>query len=327
MTAASGEGFTIPPSLDGERADRIVAVLTDVSRRRARAACEQGNVVLEGSVVKPADRLAAGAVLSITTHREESHPLSPDPTIEFGVAYEDAEVIVVDKPVGLVVHPGAGRQEGTLAHGLLAAYPELSELDEDQRWGIVHRIDRDTSGLLLVARTAAGHRTLQDALRRREVSREYRSLVAGEFGNAIGTIDAPIGRDPARPTQMRVIETGRPSRTHYRRLASWAGADVTLLSVRLESGRTHQIRVHCRAIGHPVVGDPVYGPGRPVGGDPGRTWLHAERLSFDHPETGERLTIVSELPADLRESLASLGPPDRGSIALSATPDDATTVD
>jgi 23S rRNA pseudouridine1911/1915/1917 synthase len=126
---------------------------------------------------------------------------------------------------------------------------------------------------------------------------------------------------------MRVIETGRPSRTHYRRLASWAGPGVTLLSVRLESGRTHQIRVHCRAIGHPVVGDPVYGPGRPVRGDPGRTWLHAERLSFDHPETGERLTIVSDLPADLHESIALLGPPDRGSVPLSPTPDDATTVD
>ncbi|MEA2057245.1 MAG: RluA family pseudouridine synthase [Actinomycetota bacterium] len=326
MTSASGEDFTIPPSLEGERADRIVALLTDVSRKRARAACEQGDVVLEGSVVKPADRLVAGAVLSITTHREE-HAMVPDPSIEFGVAYEDATVIVVDKPAGLVVHPGAGRQEGTLAHGLLAAYPELRELDEDHRWGIVHRIDRDTSGLLLVARTAAGHCTLQDALRRREVSREYLSLVAGGFGNAIGTIDAPIGRDPARPTQMRVIETGRPSRTHYRRLASWDGAEVTLLAVHLESGRTHQIRVHCRAIGHPVVGDPVYGPGRPVGGDPGRTWLHAERLSFDHPETGERLTIESDLPADLRESLALLGSPDRGSIASLPTPDDATTVD
>jgi 23S rRNA pseudouridine1911/1915/1917 synthase len=326
MTSASAEGFTIPPGLDGERADRIVAMLTDVSRKRARAACEQGDVVLEGSVVKPADRLAAGAVLSITTHREEA-VMFPDPSVEFEVAYEDAAVIVVDKPAGLVVHPGAGRQEGTLAHGLLATYPELRELDEAHRWGIVHRIDRDTSGLLLIARTAAGHRTLQDALRRREVSREYLSLVAGDFGNAIGTIDAPIGRDPARPTQMRVIETGRPSRTHYRRLASWDGADVTLLAVHLESGRTHQIRVHCRAIGHPVVGDPVYGPGRPVGGDPGRTWLHAERLSFDHPETGERLTIESDLPADLRESLALLGSPDRGSIPSLPTPDDATTVD
>ena len=326
MTAASGESFTIPASLDGERADRIVAVLTGVSRRSARAACQQGDVLLEGSTVKPADRLAAGAELSITAHREE-HVVLPDPSIEFGVAYEDAAVIVVDKPAGLVVHPGAGRQEGTLAHGLLSAYPDLSELDEDHRWGIVHRIDRDTSGLLLVARTAAAHRTLQDALRRRDVSREYLSLVVGEFGNAIGTIDAPIGRDPARPTQMRVIETGRPSRTHYRRLASWTDAGVTLLSVRLESGRTHQIRVHCRAIDHPVVGDPVYGPGRPVGGDPGRTWLHAERLSFDHPETGERVTIVSDLPADLRASLALLGPPDRGSVPSPPTPDDATTVD
>lgn len=315
MTVPRVESFVVPADLDGERADRIVAVLTGMSRSQARSAVKQGDVLAGGAPVKPADRLAVGAALFVPAV-EEPPPIHPDPDVVFSVAYEDDSVVVVDKPAGLVVHPGAGTTSSTLAHGLVAAYPELMELEDDHRWGIVHRIDRDTSGLLLVARTRSTHESLQDALRRREVSRCYLTLAVGGFDNATGTVDAPVGRDPAHPTRMRVIETGRPARTHYRRLASWDDAAVTLLGVRLETGRTHQIRVHLEAIGHGVVGDPVYGPRTVRSGDPGRTWLHAERLDFDHPDTQERVSVVSTLPDDLAASLDGLGRPDRGTVPV-----------
>lgn len=323
MNGPAAGSFTVPVDLTGERADRIVAVLAQMSRSRARAAIEHGGVLVDGVPVRPVDRLATGAVLSVPA-AEESPPLQPDPDVEFAVAYEDDSVIVVDKPAGLVVHPGAGTTSSTLAHGLIAAYPELMDLEEEHRWGIVHRIDRDTSGLLLVARTASAHRNLQDALRRREIGRRYLTLVVGAFDSATGAIEAPVGRDPAHPTRMRVIETGRPARTHYRRLASWDAA-VTLLGVRLETGRTHQIRVHLEAIGHRVVGDPVYGPMRAAPGDPGRTWLHAERLAFDHPETHEPVSVASPLPDDLAASLDGLGSPDRGAISSIGTGEDNST--
>lgn len=313
MTESRNRDVVIPAELGGERADRIVAVLTGLSRSRARLAIERGDVTIAGTPVRPADRIAGDVTLSVTPAPEP--PLvRADPEVVFSVAYEDDALVVVDKPAGLVVHPGAGTTSSTLADGLLAAYPELADLGEAHRWGIVHRIDRDTSGLLLVARTGEVHQVLQDALRRREITRRYLALVTGRFDNATGTIEAPIGRDPAHPTRLKVIEGGRPSRTHYRRLASWDDAAVTLLGVRLETGRTHQIRVHMRAIGHPVVGDPVYGPRRSGPEDPGRTWLHAEQLTFEHPVEDEPVTVRSPLPADLAASLRGLGDPDRGAF-------------
>jgi 23S rRNA pseudouridine1911/1915/1917 synthase len=197
----------------------------------------------------------------------------------------------------------------------LARYPEIAALGDEHRWGIVHRIDRETSGLLIVAKQPAAFEFLQSALQRREVKRDYRALAVGEFASATGTIEAPIGRDPGDPTRMAAIESGRPARTHYRRLAEWTEADVSYVALALETGRTHQIRVHMRSIGHPIVGDSIYGPRRATVGDPGRTWLHAASLTFEHPSGSGPMTVASELPFELSTSLDKLGPPSRGSAA------------
>jgi len=306
------ETHIVPVELDGARADRAVAVLCGVSRRTARDAAAAGGVVRSGEALAGSTRVALGDALHVVVETTEPVML-PEPDVAFEIAYEDDSVLVVDKPAGLVVHPGAGRSGGTLANGLLARYPEIEALGDEHRWGIVHRIDRETSGLLIVAKQPAAFEFLQAALQRREVKRDYRALVVGEFPSAMGTIEAPIGRDPADPTRMAAIESGRPARTHYRRLAEWSEADVSYAALALETGRTHQIRVHMRSIGHPVVGDSVYGPRRAIAGDPGRTWLHAASLAFEHPSGSGLMNVASELPADLSTSLDRLGAPSFGS--------------
>jgi len=305
--------LTTPEDLDGVRADRVIAVLCDVSRSVARATIEAGRATRSGRPLAPSDRIAADEIIEVDVLVEEE-TVVPDAMVDFSIAFEDGDVVVVDKPAGVVVHPGAGRPSGTLANGLVARYPEIAELGPEYRWGIVHRIDRDTSGLLIIAKNAAAFEHLQAALKNRDVTRSYLALVAGRFDNAAGTIDAPIGRDPAHPTRMAVVENGRPARTHYRRLADWADHDVTLLGVKLETGRTHQIRVHMRAIDHPIVGDPVYGSRAEMPGDPGRTWLHARSLTFEHPSGGGPVTVELPLPPDLTSSLERLDAPDRGAI-------------
>jgi 23S rRNA pseudouridine1911/1915/1917 synthase len=308
------ETLHIPEDLDGARADRAVAVLCGISRRRARITVESGGVVREGATLSGSARVQTGDELHVTIADEE-RVMVPQRDVEFAVAFEDEAVVVVDKPAGLVVHPGAGRSSGTMANGLVARYPEVAALGEEYRWGIVHRIDRDTSGLLIVAKTPAAFDFLQSALKRREVKRDYRTLVVGEFASITGTIDGPIARDPADPTRMAVVDGGRDARTHYRRLAEWTEAGVSYVAVTLETGRTHQIRVHMRAIGHPVVGDSTYGSRRAVAGDPGRTWLHAISLTFEHPSGSGPMTVHSDLPSDLARSLDQLGAPSCGALA------------
>lgn len=304
--------LVVPDDLDGTRADRAIAALLEVSRSVAKKAIDAGDATRHGSALRPADSVSSGDELVVTIAVIDDEIAAED--VAFTTAHEDDQVIVVDKPAGLVVHPGAGITNGTLANGLLARFVSAAELGVERRWGIVHRLDRDTSGLLLVARTVEAYDTLQEALRSRTVTRRYLSLVSGRFDSATGTIDAPIGRDPSNRTRMAVVGGGRPARTHYRRLAIWDDAEATLLSVGLETGRTHQIRVHLQAIERPVVGDPIYGPSRPVPGDPGRTWLHAAELGFEHPSGSGAVTVHSPLPADLAASLEDLGPPSSGSV-------------
>ena len=213
--------------------------------------------------------------------------------------YEDAHVVVVDKPADLVVHPGAGHQDRTLVNGLLSRYPELASVGQSHRPGIVHRLDRTTSGLLVVARTSEAYGQLVVQMSSHVPERIYQALVWGHLDADRGTIDAPIGRSPRHPTRMAVIDRGRPARTHYEVIERFSRPrETSLLQCRLETGRTHQIRVHLRAIGHPVVGDRAYDGHRP-GIELERPFLHACTLRFHHPVTNERVELESPLATDL----------------------------
>ncbi len=308
---------TIPAALDGERLDRIVALSTGCTRAEAAALVRDGGAELDGCVVTVGkQRVRAGQQMRIDPRLiPRAVGPQPDPTVEVPVVYEDAAVIVVDKPAGLVVHPGSGRPDGTLVNGLLARYPELAGVGEEHRPGIVHRLDAGTSGLMVVARTAAAATALVDALSRRLVRRVYRTLVWGHLAHANGVIEAPIGRDPRLAQRMAVVVDGKPARTEYavddcfdvvRGPDGETPLDTALLTCRLETGRTHQIRVHLSAAGHPVVGDPTYGGVRP-GLQLDRPFLHAAELSFAHPTDGTMLSVVSPLPADLVAVLDRLG--------------------
>jgi len=298
--------------LDGQRADKAIAALLRVSRSEAKRYFDEGTVSRGGLALRASDRIAAGDVLDLDVP-ERSVRLAPE-RIEFGVVYEDDELAVIDKPAGLVVHPGAGNSTGTLVGGLIHRWPQIEGVGEYPRWGIVHRLDRETSGALLIAKTREAHSALQAAIGARAVSRHYLALVHGIFPAPTGTIQAPLERDPTQPTRQRVAVTGRPATTHYSVRASWDDGAVSLLDVKLETGRTHQIRVHLNSIQRLVVGDPVYGrPGAP-GVDPGRVWLHAARLEFSHPLTKAWIKAEVPLASDLSASLEALGTPSSGSF-------------
>jgi len=289
----------IPAALAGDRVDRVVSLVTGVSRSEASRLLDGGAVRIGGQVVAGrAHRLSEGDLLEIELPRHVEVALVPDPTVEVPVVHVDDAVIVVDKPAGLVVHPGAGTRHGTLVHGLLARFPELAEVGDPDRPGIVHRLDRDTSGVLVVARTEASRVSLVAQISARTVDRRYDALVWGRLPTRSGTVDAPIGRSRQRQ-RMAVVTGGRPARTHYEERADFRHpVEVSRLTCRLETGRTHQIRVHLATLGHPVVGDALYGGVRESFPVP-RQWLHAEHLGFDHPVSGERLQFDSPLPADL----------------------------
>jgi 23S rRNA pseudouridine1911/1915/1917 synthase len=291
----------VSTDLGGERADLIVARLGGLSRSLARKLADEGRVRVDGEVVAAKQRLAAGSVV-------EFDPPPPDPAlaaedVPFTVRYEDEHLAVVDKPAGIVMHPGAGHRRGTLAGGILHRWPGVRGVGAEDRWGIVHRLDRDTSGLLAVALGQEAYEGLREAIRRHAVERTYQALVAGSPAMPAGTVDAPIGRDPGRPTRMRIDPEGRPARTHYRVVTQYQGA--TLLAVTLETGRTHQIRVHLASIDLPVIGDAVYG----IASGAPRVFLHAASLAFDHPVTGERVEGESPLPEDLVRVLEELSGP------------------
>lgn len=288
--------------LDGERADKAVAALLDVSRARASELTAQG-LLIDGVEAAPSQRVEQGQTILIR-RPEATSVLSPE-TVDFAVLYEDDVVVVVDKPAGLVVHPGSGHSAGTLAGGLLARYPDLAGVGAADRWGLVHRLDKDTSGAILVARTQEAFDNLTDQLRKRVIGRSYIALVEGRLSSPTGTIEAPIGRDPARPTRRAVTHAGKFARSHYEVLQTFEASQVTLVSVNLETGRTHQIRVHMAAIGHPVVGDLTYEATRKDIASP-RTFLHAARLVFTHPVIEQRIEVESPLPPDLTSVLDRL---------------------
>ncbi len=272
---------------------------------------DAGAVEIDGTVATMTTVPHSGEMIAFRSPPPDAALIAED--LDFDIAFDSDEIIVVNKPPGLVVHPGSGNASGTLVNGLIHRFPELAALGEEYRWGLVHRLDRDTSGLLLVARTATMHGYLQAELKARSIGRTYFAVVVGSLEAATGTIDAPIGRDPLRPTKMALVQDGRPAVTHYTRLAEWQ--ESTLAEVRLETGRTHQIRVHLSAIDHAVVGDLMYGRGISIAGDPGRVWLHAAKLRFALPD-GEQREVVADLPADLRQSLVELGQPISGEVTI-----------
>lgn len=310
---------SIPAALGGERIDRVVALLADISRSRASKAIDNGAVMVDGEVVGlRSRRVSEGEELVVTSLvREAVQVPEADPTVLLEVLYEDEQVLVVDKPAGLVVHPGAGNAHGTLVNGLLALYPDVAGVGSATRPGIVHRLDLGTSGALAVARTEEAYASLVEQLADRTVGRRYRALVWGHLESLTGVIDAPVGRSGRDRTRMAVVGSGRPARTRYEVLGSWNGPpEVSFVECCLETGRTHQIRVHLSAIGHPLVGDAAYGgehaePTTSAGWRPlDRPFLHAVYLSFKHPTKGIDVRIESPLPEDLEDLLGRLGPAD-----------------
>jgi 23S rRNA pseudouridine1911/1915/1917 synthase len=286
----------VPSEAAGERLDRFLAGLPEVGSRSA-AERVLASVLVDGAARPKRWRLEGGEEVEFEPPEPPRSALEPE-QMELRIAYQDEHLLVVDKPAGLVVHPAPGHATGTLVHGLLALEPEGGE--EPERPGIVHRLDRDTSGLLVVARSEAAHRRLQELVREREVEREYLALVVGRPRSRAGRIEAPIGRDRRDATRHSLdTDAPRDAITHFEVEELLRGH--ALLRVRLETGRTHQIRVHLEAIGLPVAGDPVYGRPDELGLE--RQFLHAARLAFPHPVTGERIETESPLPPDLAQAL------------------------
>ena len=285
----------VGPEHAGERLDVFLARAAG-SRAAAQRLIEAGAVLVDGRPRAKRHAVAAGELVSVGEVSSAPEPAAPP--ARFEPAYEDEHLLVVDKPAGVVVHPGAGHRTGTLVQALEG---RVAGGEDPERPGVVHRLDRDTSGLLVLARSEPVHAALQRALRERRITREYLALVEGRPAARRGTIDAPLGRDRRVRTRMSTeTDAPREAVTHFEVEQNLAGA--TLLRVRLETGRTHQIRAHLLAIGHPVLGDPEYGQGRTL---PGlrRQFLHAGRLAFEHPVTGAALDLRSPLPMDLETVL------------------------
>jgi 23S rRNA pseudouridine1911/1915/1917 synthase len=287
----------VPDEAAGERVDRYVASLPEIgSRAAAERLLASGAVLLDGDAPAKSRRLSGGEELAVELPGRQDEPDGGE-TIDLRIAWRDEHLLVVDKPAGVVVHPARGHATGTLAQALVA---EGAAGGDDGRPGIVHRLDRDTSGLMVVARSEESHQRLQALVRQRAVERHYLALVVGRPRSRRGRIEAPIGRDRRDPTR-RSLDTDAPKEAVTRFELAELLARHALLDVRLETGRTHQIRVHLAAINLPVAGDPVYGRPRELGLD--RQFLHASRLEFPHPFTGEPVVVDSELPPDLRVAL------------------------
>jgi 23S rRNA pseudouridine1911/1915/1917 synthase len=298
----------VPAAAAGERLDRFLAGVLDRPRNQVQRWIREGRARCAGRSLKPSHALAGGEILDVSPADDEDRQTLQPEADELLVLHEDDDLAVLDKPAGLSVHPGAGRSTGTLAHRILARYPETAAVGGPGRPGIVHRLDKDTTGVLLVARTGAAYRALTAAFARRAIRKTYLAVVHGVPKPPQGSVTAPIGRHSQRRREMTVRAAGRPAVTHYRVLDSVPAA--ALLEIGLETGRTHQIRVHMKYLGHPLVGDPIYGEARwralpraqqaPLRDFP-RPALHAWRIELAHPVSGEALAAEAPLPTDLRE--------------------------
>ena len=311
MSAQTEYQREVPPEAAGQRLDQaLAAMFPDYSRSRLQQWVKSGDVTVDGKVWRPKDKVSGGERVVLTAVAEPEVFIQPQ-AMELDVVYEDAQLLVLNKPAGVVVHPGAGNPDHTLQNALLHRHPSLEAIP---RCGIVHRIDKETSGLLVVALTLKAHKSLVDQLQDKTVGREYDALVNGVF-TAGGRVEAPVGRSHRDRKRMAVTDGGKPAVTHYRVAERFSAH--TLLRVHLETGRTHQIRVHMAHIHHPLLGDPVYGgrPKLPKGADDAlrealgslrRQALHAARLTLAHPETGETLSWEAPRPDDFEAVLDAL---------------------
>ena len=297
-----------PVETGGERLDVfLTARCSDLSRSRIRRLIDDGHVAIDGRFGKASTRLVAGQTVTLEVPPPSSSELQPWHA-PLSIVFEDEGLIVIDKLAGMTVHPAPGNEDHTLANAVLAHAPDIEGIGGERRPGIVHRLDKDTSGLIVVAKNERAHSHLSDQFKRREVNKVYLALVVGHPSPPEADIDAPIGRHPQVRQRMAIVSTGRPAITRYRVVTSYKRA--SLVEVRPRTGRTHQIRVHLSSVGHPVVGDAVYG--RTVPGL-SRQFLHAHRLAFVHPSSQEVVRFTAELPDDLRSYVDGLLPLRRGS--------------
>ncbi len=289
----------------GQRLDRFLAPILDtLSRNAIQQLIASEAVLVNNKASKPGYALRIGDAVTLTRSTPAATSATPIPTdLPLDILYEDDDLFVLNKASGMVVHPAPGHSDDTLVNALLARYPELQDVGEDGRPGIVHRLDKDTSGLIIIARNSKTLTALMEQMQQHEIVKRYLALVEGNVAHEQGSIDAPIGRDTRNRQQMTITtRDSREARTHFRVLQRFS--HHTLLLLQLETGRTHQIRVHLKAIGHPVVGDPVYGSGKVLRGVKlNRQFLHAYQLQFQHPITGKLLEIEAPLPKDLQNIL------------------------
>lgn len=309
----STRSLPVPDGLAGERVDAGLARLLGVSRTRAADLAGAGAVQLDGRVVGKSDRLVAGGWLEVDLS-EVDRPapvVVPEPVPGMRIVHEDEDVVVVDKPVGVAAHPSPGWTGPTVVGALAAAGRRVATSGAAERQGVVHRLDVGTSGLMVVAKSEVAYRVLKRAFKERTVDKVYHAVVQGHPEPTTGTVDAPIGRHPSADHRFAVVADGKPSVTHYEVLEMVPAA--SLLEIHLETGRTHQIRVHMSALRHPCVGDLTYGADPVLAQRLGltRQWLHAMRLGFDHPTTGRRLEVESTYPEDLERAWSLLSGPER----------------
>lgn len=302
MTMQS-ESFTIDPELDGRRVDAALASLLDVSRTFAAEIAEAGGVFVDGRMASKSDKVRAGSRLDAVWTPKQEPTVVPVHVPELGIIYDDDHIVVVDKPVGVAAHPSMGWEGPTVLGALAGNGYRIATTGPAERQGIVHRLDAGTSGLMVVAKSEHAYVTLKAAFKERTVEKIYHAVVQGYMDPLSGTIDAPIGRHPSHSWKFAVTRDGKDSVTHYETLEAFAGA--SLLEIHLETGRTHQIRVHMSAMRHPCVGDPLYGSDPTLNDKLGlsRQWLHAHKLAFTHPATGEWVQFESPYPADLQHAL------------------------
>ena len=293
--------YHLSPHHDGERVDRVIAFFSGLSRSKVSDLISKRLILRNGIPIKKGSEIVHlnDEISMPNLVGEAVEEIASDESIDFEVIFEDDSVIVVSKPSGLIVHPGSGIANGTLVNGLAAQFPDLREIGDPTRLGLVHRLDKGTSGLLIVARTPEALDNLKFQMQERHVHRQYFAIVAGHVESNKGVVDAPLGRDPKNPLKRAVINSGKYARTHYEIDQKYESPfKVSMLNCRLETGRTHQIRVHLAAIGHPVLGDELYG-GRSSFNIENRLALHAQMLTFLHPKTKNLMNFESPLPAEL----------------------------